>query len=87
MGGGVLGKEIKIFLDSPSGFIETDVSFGPRTMAIVDAQRIPFKDSSFDIVVIQTVLEHVADPHVCIRGIHRVLKSDGFVYPETVFMQ
>jgi SAM-dependent methyltransferase len=67
--------------------IETDVSFGARTQAIVDAHNIPFKDGSLDGVVAQAVLEHVLDPQRCVDEIHRVLKPDGLVYAETPFMQ
>ena len=58
-----------------------------RTALICDAHDIPFKDNSFDGVVIQAVLEHVVDPVRCVSEIHRVLKADGLVYAETPFMQ
>lgn len=67
--------------------VDTDVAFGPRTKIICDAHDIPFADSSFDGVVAQAVLEHVADPYRCVEEIHRVLKDDGLVYAETPFMQ
>ena len=43
-------------------FIESDVSFGPRTQIIFDCHDIPFKKESFDCVIVQAVLEHVVDP-------------------------
>jgi SAM-dependent methyltransferase/uncharacterized protein YbaR (Trm112 family) len=67
--------------------VDTDVAFGPRTKIICDAHDIPFADGSFDGVVAQAVLEHVADPYRCVSEIHRVLKDDGLVYAETPFMQ
>ncbi|MDD5108742.1 MAG: methyltransferase domain-containing protein [Candidatus Omnitrophica bacterium] len=67
--------------------IESDISFGPRTMLISDAHDIPFDDCSFDGVIIQAVLEHVIDPYLCVSEIFRVLKNDGLVYAETPFMQ
>jgi ubiquinone/menaquinone biosynthesis C-methylase UbiE len=66
--------------------VESDVSFGPRTMLICDAHDIPFADESFDAVIAQAVLEHVADPYRCMEEIHRVLKGQGLVYVETPFM-
>lgn len=67
--------------------VDTDVAFGPRTKLICDAHDIPFADASFDGVVAQAVLEHVADPYRCVDEIHRVLKDGGLVYAETPFMQ
>ena len=68
-------------------FVESDVSFGPRTTLICDAHDIPFEDRFPDGVIVQAVLEHVADPYRCSEEIHRVLKDKGVVYAETPFMQ
>jgi len=88
LGGRIIGASMNEFLSNSSiEFLETDVSFGPRTMAIVDAHYIPLKDNSFDCVVIQAVLEHVMDPYRCVKEIHRVLKHNGIVYAATAFMQ
>jgi len=67
--------------------VDTDVAFGPRTKIICDAHDIPFAEESFDGVVAQAVLEHVADPYRCVAEIGRVLKKEGLVYAETPFMQ
>lgn len=89
LGGGVLGQGVETFLQhSPTiEVIETDVSFGPRTMLICDAHDIPFRDATFDGVIVQAVLEHVVDPYRCVDEIHRALKKDGLVYAEAAFMQ
>jgi SAM-dependent methyltransferase len=87
LGGGILGSGIKALLDSSIEFVETDVSFGPRTMAIVDAHVIPFLNNSFDGIIAQAMLEHVAEPHTCVKEMHRVLKPGGIIYAETAFMQ
>ena len=52
-----------------------------------DAHDIPFEEATFDGVIVQAVLEHVADPHRCVEQIHRVLKTGGVVYADTPFMQ
>ena len=87
LGGRILGKGMEPLLNKGIELIESDVRFGPRTALICDAHDIPFKDNSFDGVVIQAVLEHVVDPVRCVSEIHRVLKADGLVYAETPFMQ
>ena len=42
-------------------------------------QGLPFKDNSFDVVVCESVLNHVPDPHFVLQEIHRVTKSKGRV--------
>jgi SAM-dependent methyltransferase len=88
LGGSILGKGMNTIASAPGiELIETDVSFGPRTRLICDAHDIPFADSSFDAVIVQAVLEHVADPQRCAEECYRVLKPDGLIYAETPFMQ
>lgn len=88
LGGSILGQGMEAILSFPAiEFVETDVSFGPRTTLICDAHDIPFVDGSFDGVIVQAVLEHVVDSFACVEEIHRVLKKDGLVYAETPFIQ
>jgi SAM-dependent methyltransferase len=87
VGGSILGKDMEALLTPAIELVETDIALGPRAQMIVDAHSIPFADGSFDAVIAQAVLEHVADPIACVAEIHRVLKSDGFVYAETPFIQ
>lgn len=88
IGGSILGQGMESIVNNTAiDFVDSDVSFGPRTMLILDAHDIPFEDGSFDGVIIQAVLEHVVDPYRCVEEIHRVLKEQGVVYAETPFMQ
>jgi len=68
-------------------FVYTDVDLGPLTHVVCDAHQVPFRDASFDMVVCISVLEHVADPYRCAAEIHRLLRSNGYVYAVTPFMQ
>ncbi len=68
-------------------WVETDVAPGERAAMLCDAQQIPFEDQTFDGVVAQAVLEHVADPGRAVDEIWRVLKPRGLVYSETPFLQ
>lgn len=45
--------------------------------AFADICLLPFVKESFDTVLCSEVLEHVSDPFVAIREIHRVLKKVG----------
>lgn len=42
-----------------------------------DAQSIPFKNSTFDVVICCEVLEHVENPKKTLLEIKRILKNDG----------
>jgi SAM-dependent methyltransferase len=88
LGGRVLGQGMEPIAEDPNvELVETDICTGPRTKLICDAHDIPFKDGTFDGVIIQAVLEHVCDPFRCVEEIHRVMKPGGLIYAETPFMQ
>ena len=42
-----------------------------------DAQEIPLKDKSFDVVICTDLFEHVPDPASLMEEIHRVLRPGG----------
>lgn len=44
------------------------------------AERIPFDDNMFDLVVSHEVFEHIADIHAAAQEIKRVLKPGGMAY-------
>jgi len=87
IGGRTLGMGMEDLVKLPITFMETDIAFGPKTKIICDAHSLPFKDETFDAVIIQAVMEYLADPYQCAAEIHRVLKTGGLVYSETPFMQ
>ncbi|MFD3156214.1 methyltransferase domain-containing protein [Haloimpatiens sp. FM7330] len=51
---------------------------------IVDAQKIPFEDSRFDVVIANHMLYHVDDIEKAFSEITRVLKKNGYFYASTV---
>jgi len=79
--------DAQLSTDVAAQLVYTDVALGPLTQMICDAHDIPFTDGFFDMVVANSVLEHVADPYRCVEEIYRVLKPSGFVYAITPFMQ
>ena len=88
VGGATIGAGLDTILEQESiEFIESDVYLSPRTALMCDAHQIPFEGDTFDGVIVQAVLEHVADPAACVEEIHRVLKPRGLVYSDTPFMQ
>ena len=87
IGGATITADTEMILNSNNIVIESDVYFGPRTQIIIDGHHIPFEKDTFDLLIYQAVLEHVADPVMCIKEAHRVLKSDGLIFASTPFMQ
>ena len=45
-----------------------------------DAQILPFRDASFDVVICAHVYEHVTSAEVLVKEIHRVLRVGGVCY-------
>lgn len=87
VGGGVLGQGMEGITATDVHLVSTDIALTPLTQSIVDAHDIPFEDETFDGVIAQAVLEHVADPVRCVAEMRRVLKPGGMVYAEIPFMQ
>jgi 2-polyprenyl-3-methyl-5-hydroxy-6-metoxy-1,4-benzoquinol methylase len=46
---------------------------------VADAQKLPFEDGSFDVACCLEVVEHVVDPHVCLRELTRIVRAGGHV--------
>lgn len=87
IGAGEIGSGTDELYSSNAELVGTDIYLSSNIDYLADAHYLPFKDKTFDGVLIQAVLEHVADPCLVVSEIHRVLKKDGFVYAETPFMQ
>jgi len=49
----------------------------PVSLLRCDALRLPFPDTSFDIVSMLDVLEHLRDDDVAMQEVHRVLRPGG----------
>jgi SAM-dependent methyltransferase len=88
IGGGTIGAGLDIFYEKYSKNITSfDVYYSKNIDFIADAHSIPIKSNTFDLVIIQAVLEHVLIPTKVVAEIQRVLKVGGLVYAETPFLQ
>jgi SAM-dependent methyltransferase len=66
-------------------WIGLDISFSVRRhvkkpFVVASAQRLPFKDRSFDALWSVTTLEHVPEPETVLEEIRRILRPGGSVY-------
>lgn len=51
---------------------------------IADAEKLPFKDNSFDVIIANNMLYHVPDREKAFSEAKRVLKNNGLFYASTV---
>ena len=54
---------------------------------LVDAHALPFKDTSFDLIMSMAVLEHLANPDVVMGEAYRVLKPGGIFTGSVAFLE
>jgi SAM-dependent methyltransferase len=88
IGGGTVGAGLEeLYADPAVDLICFDIYASPAVQFIADGHAIPLAAGSVDGVVVQAVLEHVLEPTMVAREIHRVLRSGGIVYADTPFLQ
>jgi len=65
-----------------------NVDFQPfeQVDIITDIRELPFCSESVDVVIFDTVLEHVEEPQQCINEAYRILKPGGHVASVTPFI-
>lgn len=52
---------------------------GHEALSVVDAQQLPFRSKSFDVVVLAFVLFHLPDPMYALSSIRATLRARGVV--------
>jgi SAM-dependent methyltransferase len=58
-------------------YVTADLS-APHVMSRIDVTALPFRDSTFDAIICNHVLEHIVDDRRALRELHRVLKPEGW---------
>ena len=80
-GGG--GREISL-----PNYVNIDIQKTKGTTDILcDLHCLPLKDNSFDLVINESVLEHVRKPWIVVTELKRVTKSGGHIFVKVAFMQ
>lgn len=69
----------------PSNYVKCDLHPRAADVIDVDIMAIPFPSGTFDVVVANHVMEHVADDRVAADEIHRVLKPGGIAILQTPY--
>ena len=88
VGGGELGNSIDILYKNINLQITTtDIYKSDRVDVIANVTDLPFNDMTFDIVIVQSVLQYVEDYKRAISEITRVSKKDAIIYIELPWMQ
>lgn len=81
-GFGLMAKFLPDFIDIPRDYINLDVSrtmlrSSPYPNILGVAENLPFRDKTFDYLVLSEVLEHVQNKVKTLKEAHRVLKPSG----------
>lgn len=66
--------------DDYGNIVNVDIAPFANVDIVADGKNLPFKDNSFDIVICESVLEHVDEPCRIIDEAARVLRSGGEAY-------
>ncbi len=66
-----------LFAAHPEQYVTADLE-SPLADLHFDVQRIPLADASFDVVVCNHLLEHVADDRRALGELHRILRPGGW---------
>ncbi len=83
LGGRILGVS---GVDRFRHLIEPGADVEETTYPEVDLQDLPFPDGSFDAVISDQVLEHLADPRRAVHEGYRVLRPGGVAVHTTCFL-
>jgi SAM-dependent methyltransferase len=59
----------------------------PAADVLADVHRLPFPSASFDHVITNAVLEHVAEPLLAVREVARVLRGGGVFSGSAAFLE
>lgn len=70
---------------APAEYVRADLFPKDAAVQKINIQEIPYPDGSFDVVIANHVLEHVASDEAAVREISRVLKLGGVAILQTPY--
>ncbi|MBI2232389.1 MAG: class I SAM-dependent methyltransferase [Candidatus Aenigmarchaeota archaeon] len=69
--------KIGCFDSRREGYIHLDIEKDAKPDVVGDAKALPFKENSFDEILTENVLEHIADTLQAMKEFHSVLRKKG----------
>lgn len=72
--------------DFGDDIINVDVTAFAGVHVVASAEDLPFRDASIDMIITESMLEHVVRPERAIDEMRRIIKPGGYVYIEMPFM-
>ena len=60
--------------------VNVDIFPFPNVDVLSDIKKVPFGDNTVDYIIIDAVLEHVAEPQEICREVFRILKAGGMAF-------
>ena len=66
--------------------VNLDKQLTTQTDCVADALHLPFNQATFDLIISQETIEHVADPFRVVRQMERVLRHNGVLYLQVPFV-
>ena len=66
--------------------IKFDMFALPNVEVVGDAQKLPFKKESFNLIFSGAVFEHMRNPFLVADNLHEVLMDNGEIYTEAAFL-
>lgn len=81
------GRNKKIIEDVGGEWIGIEPFEGGEHTVIGSAEKIPFDNNTFDVVIMDAVLEHVQDVGKAFKEVSRVLKPNGEFIGYVAFME
>lgn len=86
-------RRLRIILNLGSGtsdfgenIINVDIAPFSGVRVVADTRELPFREETADMIISESMLEHVPFPERAIAEMRRVLKPGGFVYIEMPFL-
>jgi len=69
----------------PSEYVGLDVTvYDVPVHVVADGAKLPFRNNSYDMIVLLATLEHIPDYVCCLRECARVLKPGGILFTQSV---
>lgn len=67
-------------------YVALDLEKNDLVTVVGDGHALPFKDETFDLILLTQVLDSFADPFLGVRQMHRVLRPRGVLFASVPFV-